>query len=319
MIHRRENAPRLQGTSFWVYAGVPVWLVAVSGAVSSGTAQAQPRRAPLPAGLSSQVPASAGSTQVVKEGFLAVVPVAAGSKDGTTLKLSAGGLLSAGNSRNLALTGAADYFQRRGSSQFSALAAVNYGRSAQDQDLPSETTVENYQGTVRYDYFFAGSLAGFGAVSARRDRFQELDLRLNFDPGLAYYFIDEKDQRLWSELGYDLQFDVRREEAVNASLADLDETNDLAHTEVRHSVRVFAGYVNQVGTAVKFNAGVEYLQNVTEAKNARVNVDLGLTSQINGSFSIATTFSLKFDNNPVPGVETTDLVTALNLVYTLKQ
>jgi putative salt-induced outer membrane protein len=272
----------------------------------------------VPAGLANQAPASAGTTQASKEGFQAVAQPAADSKDGTTLKLTAGGLLSAGNSRNLALTAGADYFLRRGTSQFGALAAVNYGRSAPGQDLPSETTVENYQGSVRYDYFFAGSLAGFGSVSARRDRFQELDLRLNFDPGLAYYVIDEKEQRLWGELGYDLQYDVRRQEAVDASLADPDE-DDLTRTEVRHSVRVFAGYVNQVGSAVKFNAGVEYLQNVTEAKNARLNLDLGLTSQINGSFSIATTFSLKFDNNPLPGVEKTDVVTALNLVYTLQQ
>jgi putative salt-induced outer membrane protein len=272
-----------------------------------------------PAGLYKQAPATAGSTQAAKEGFQAVAaPPAADSKDASTLKLSAGGLLSAGNSRNLALTAGADYFLRRGRSQFSALAAVNYGRSAPSTELPTEVTVENYQGSVRYDYFFVGGLAGFGSVSARRDRFQELDLRLNFDPGLAYYVIDEKEQRFWGELGYDLQYDVRRQQAVDASLVDADP-GTLDRTELRHNVRLFAGYVNQVGTAVKFNAGVEYLQNVTEAKNARVNLDLGLTSQINGSFSIATTFSLKFDNNPVPGVEKTDLVTALNLVYTVQQ
>jgi putative salt-induced outer membrane protein len=320
MIERGANGQRRKGADFLVHAaGVPLWLAVSSGVfcgVSSALAQTPP--APPPAGLSSQAPASAGSTQAAKEGFQAVALPAADSKDGTTFKLTAGGLLSAGNSRNLALTTAADYFLRRGSSQFSALAAINYGRSAPGPDLPSETTVENYQGNVRYDYFFAGSLAGFGSVSARRDRFQQLDLRLNFDPGLAYYFIDQKEQRLWGELGYDLQYDVRRQEAVDASIAD-PTLDDLKRTQVRHSVRLFAGYVNQVNSAVKFNASAEYLQNVTQAKNARVNLDLGLTSQINGSFSIASTFSLKFDNNPLPGVEKTDLVTALNLVYTLQQ
>jgi len=319
MIHCGENRQRFVGASFSFHTGVAPWLAVLSAvSFAASSALAQPPPAAPPAGLSSQAPATAGATQAAKEGFQAVVKPAADSKDGTTLKLTAGGLLSAGNSRNLALTAAADYFMRRSTSQFSALAAVNYGRSAPGADLPTETTVENYQGSVRYDYFFAGSLAGFGSVSARRDRFQELDLRLNFDPGLAYYFIDEKEQRFWGELGYDLQYDVRRQEAVDASLIETPD-DPLDRTEVRHSVRGFAGYVNQVGSAVKFNASAEYLQNVTEAKNARVNVDIGLTSQINGSFSIATTFSLKFDNNPVPGVEKTDLVTALNLVYTLQQ
>jgi putative salt-induced outer membrane protein len=94
---------------------------------------------------------------------------------------------------------------------------------------------------------------------------------------------------------------------------------DAERSEVRHNTRVFAGYVNQLAEAVKFNAGVEYLQNVQAAKNAILNVDLGLTSQINTSFSIATTLSIKFDNNPLSGVEKTDVVSALNLVYTIDQ
>jgi putative salt-induced outer membrane protein len=272
-----------------------------------------------PAASAQQAPASAGATNVAKEGFQAVAaPPAPDSKDSTTFKVTAGGFLSLGNSRTLALTGVADYFLRRGPSQFSALAAANYGRSSANADAPSEVTVQNYQAHARYDYFFSGGLAGFGALSARRDRFLHLDLRLNIDPGLAYYFIDEKDQRLWAELGYDLQYDLRQQSLVDASLLD-DTVPDVERSEVRHNARLFAGYVNQLAEAVKFNAGVEYLQNVQEAKNAILNVDLGLTSQINTSFSIATTLSIKFDNNPLPGVEKTDVVSALNLVYTLSQ
>jgi putative salt-induced outer membrane protein len=276
-----------------------------------------PRATAQAAGLSNQAPASAGSTQVAKEGFQTVAaPPAADSKDRTTFKATLGGFLSTGNSRNLALTGAADYSMRRGASQFGALAAVNYGQSAPDADSPSEVTVQNYQARVRYDYFFGGALAGFGSVSARRDRFLHLDLRLNLDPGLAYYFVDEKDQRFWGELGYDLQYDLRQQSYVDASLADLT-VDDVERSELRHNARLFAGYVNQVGAAVKFNAGIEYLQNARDAENAILNLDLGLTSQLDSSFSISTTLSVKFDNNPLPGVEKTDVISALNLVYTL--
>jgi len=300
-------------TSCAYYTLRPVAVVACALAFwcSPGLALAQ-----APQGLSTQAPASAGATEVAKEGFQAPVANDPASKDGQTLKLNAGGFLSAGNSRSLAATAAADYFLRRSRSQFSALAAVNYGRSADGPGTPTEVSVENYQARVRYDYFFTGGLAGFASVSARRDRFQGLDLRLNVDPGLAYYFIDEKGHRLWAELGYDLQYDIRRDEVVDASALD---PAPLEKTEVRHGVRVFTGYDNQLSEAVKFNAGVEYLQNVTETENARLNVDLGLTSQLNSDFSIATTLSIDYDNNPLPGIEKTDLVTALNLVYTLSQ
>lgn len=283
---------------------------------AAAPAPAPPPPAPppvaAPAGLSSQAPASSGSSAVAKEGFQAVALPAADSKDSTTFKLTAGGFLSAGNSRTLALTGVADYFLRRSASQFGAQVAVNYGQAAAGPAAGFDKTVENYQARVRYDYFFSGSLAGFLSVSARKDEFQQLDLRLNVDPGLAYYFVDEKDQRLWAELGYDLQHDVRTQEIV-------DLVPGLERGETRHNARVFAGYDNQVTEALKFNAGVEYLQNVTDTENARLNIDLGLTTQLKSNLSIASTVSIKYDNNPLPEVEGTDVVTALNLVYTLDQ
>ena len=45
----------------------------------------------------------------------------------------------------------------------------------------------------------------------RRDRFEGLDLRLDLDPGLAYYFINTKKHRLQGEAGYDFQYDIRRD------------------------------------------------------------------------------------------------------------
>ncbi len=271
-----------------------------------------------PAGLANQAPATAGSTEVATGGFQAVAAPPAEDKDSTSFKVSAGAFVSQGNSRTIAATAAADYFLRRGPSQFTLMLAFNYGRSAPGADEPSVTTVENYQGRVRYDYFFSGALAGFLSTSARKDRFQGLDLRLNVDPGLAYYFVDEKAHRLWAELGYDLQYDLRTDEAVAAAALDMDADND-DDSELRHNVRLFAGYDNQLAETVKFNAGLEYLQNVTASENMRLNADAGLTSQINTDFSVAFTISLKFDNNPVPGVEKTDVISALNLVYTMSQ
>jgi putative salt-induced outer membrane protein len=274
---------------------------------------------PPPSGLAARAPASGGSTEVAKSGFQAVSErIAEESKDTATLKLTVGGFVSQGNSRTVAVTGATDYFIRRSASAFSAMGAVNYGRSAAGDGEPYQTTVENYQARLRYDYFFATSVAGFFSVSARRDRFQGLDLRLNLDPGLAYYFIDEKSQRLWAELGYDLQYDLRNQDFIDAAgTAAAPGVLVIDRTEVRHSVRAFVGYDNQLTDAIKFGTGLEYLQNVTAAENARVNFDAGLTVQLNQDFSIATTVSVKYDNNPLPGVEKTDLIMALNLVYAM--
>jgi putative salt-induced outer membrane protein len=260
-------------------------------------------------GLMTQSSATSGSTDVAGGGFQATEKQA-DTKEVSELKLSGGGMLSTGNSRSMAFTGAGHLRLRRLSNQYSADVAGNYGRSAASPDANMETSVENLQGRIRYDRFLSDHWSLFLAETARKDRFQGLDLRLNFDPGVAYYVFDVEKHRLWAELGYDFQYDIRDERVLVA-------TPELSKTESYHSVRAFAGYENNLNEVLRFSTGLEYIQAVTESKNWRLGWDVGLTSAISSKFSLATTFSLRYDNNPLPGVENTDTTTALNLVYTL--
>jgi putative salt-induced outer membrane protein len=268
-----------------------------------------------------QAPATTGSTDVVKEGFEPSERTAEDADDATELGISAGGLVAAGNSKSVAFTGAARYRLRRSEKQLVAAASVNYGRASSDAEPGLEPTVENYQGRVRYDYFLTRRVALFLGVSARRDRFQGLRLRLNVDPGAAYYFIQSEKELFWGELGYDFQHDVRFQAALNDAAA-LGAV--LERSESRHHGRLFFGYENSLNQAVVFNTGIEYLQGLvpfeddtTGSINWRLNWDVGFSSRIADSFSVATTLSIKFDNNPLPGLERTDIITATNLVYSL--
>jgi putative salt-induced outer membrane protein len=287
--------------------GIPITFSLIAASASS-IASAQPE------GLMKQDAATKGKTDVAAEGFQAAAKDADDAKDATEAKISAGALMSTGNSRSLATTGTGMFRLRRSLNQLSAAAAVNYSRAAATADSNMETTVENYQGKVRYDRFIAKQIALFLSTSARRDRFQGLDLRLNLDPGVAYYFIDEKKHQLWTELGYDLQYDVRRDENIAAAAATGDSVDK---TKVQHSGRLFAGYSNSLNEHVTFNTGLEYLQGIPETERWRLNWDVGLSSAIGGDFSLATTFSLKYDHAPLPAVKELDTVTAISLVYTL--
>lgn len=276
----------------------------------------RPSRAadPLPDSLVKSSQASSGSTDVATAGFEKVDKPADDAKDATEAQISAGGLASAGNSRSLAATTAGKLRIRRGSNQVGAAIAANYARSAASKEAGLQTTVENFQGKVRYDRFLAGSLAVFGAVSARRDRFQGLDFRLNLDPGVEYNFIDEGKQQLWSEVGYDLQYDVRRDETREAALL---EGMYLGKTVTRHSARVFAGYSNELSDTVTVSTGLEYLQGLAQSKNYRLNWDGAVNSAVGKGFSIATAVSVRYDHNPLPDIDKTDVVTSLSLVYHL--
>ena len=270
--------------------------------------------AQVPESLMDQERASTGKTEITGAGFEKRAEPPEPGKDTTEAKVAAGGLFAAGNTRSMAVTSSGKLRVRRNVHQFSAAAAGNFARSAADASEGMETTVENLQGKVRYDYFLTDSVALFLASSARRDRFQGLALRLNLDPGIAYYFINEKKHQLWTEVGYDLQYDLRRDEALAAAAA---EGKPLDRGDLRHAGRLFLGYENNINQAVAFSTGVEYLQGVPETEYWRLNWDAELSSSIGGNFSVATTVSIKYDNKPLPSIERTDAITAVSLVYQL--
>jgi putative salt-induced outer membrane protein len=286
------------------------------GVLMAGLTRSIPSHAdePQPESLLKGNKANEGNTDVASSGFEMPYHATPKTKDATELVISAGGLASAGNSRSLAATSAGKFRLRRGSDQLGAGLSANYAESAIEKGQGLQTTVENFQGKLRYDRFLAGSFAAFGALSARHDRFQDLDLRINLDPGVSYYFIDQAEQQLWLEAGYDFQHDVRSAEAIANASADgcfLEKTND------RHSVRAFVGYASELSDSVSVASGLEYLQGLDSATNYRFNWDGGLNSAIGKRFSIATAVSVRYDHNPIRNVEKTDVVTSISLVYHL--
>jgi putative salt-induced outer membrane protein len=286
------------------YLQLPVALVGLS---ISGLSYADD----VPQGTVKQDAASSGKTDVAAGGaFETAAKREKEVKDATEAKILAGGLLSTGNARSLATTASAQFRARRDQNQLSAAAAVNYGRAAPAAKDDVRTNVENYQGKLRYDRFITDDISAFLSVAGRRDRFQGLDLRLNLDPGVAYYFLNSGTSRLWGEAGYDLQYDIRREEALAA-------TPGLDKTETRHAVRLFAGAEHKLNDAVALNTGVEYLKSVTDSKNWRLDWDAGITSKVGDNFSLATRFTVRFENNPLPNIKKTDTITSVSLIYQL--
>ena len=76
---------------------------------------------------------------------------------------------------------------------------------------------------------------------------------------------------------------------------------------------------NSAGDApsVSVGTGLEYLQGLDQATNYRFNWDGGLNSAVGKGFSIATAVSVRYDHNPIPNVEKTDVITSISLVYHL--
>ena len=97
-------------------------------------------------------------------------------------------------------------------------------------------------------------------------------------------------------------------------------------------MRLFAGYVNQLSEIVSFTTGLEYIQALTPLRSSDVdppkagapvvartrlwvNWDAAITVQVRKNLGFATTFTLRHDNAPLPGVRRLDTITAISLTY----
>ena len=242
--------------------------------------------------------------------------------DGTSASISAGGLLSTGNSRLLALSGNGVYDTRFDSNGVGASILGNYGQGA-PAGSGVQVTAENLQGRLRYDRYIIDEFAVFVINTGRHDRFQGLDFRYNLDPGVKYLFIAEAAHALWAELGYDFQYDVRR----NDSRVVLDDNKNvvldpttgqpkvLDKTATDHSIRAFVGHKHAFNEHVTLSLGLEYLQSVVDVERSRVNGDALFAAKVGGGLAVGLGVSARFDNRPLPGKENLDTATTLSLIY----
>ena len=263
-------------------------------------------------------PASTGTTDIEGVGEFGSAAQLEDDLDATELTASAGGILNTGNARSLAATASANFRLRRDVHQFGAAFAGNYAQAALDNDSPVRATVGNVQGRIRYDFFFAKRWSVFLMGTARHDPFQGLELRMNIDPGVAFYALNRKKHMLWFEVGYDYQYDHREDEARIVRTEEGEPTGEILPEERHnHAARLFGGYQNTLNDAVTFQTGFEYLQSFLVARRWRINWDVGFTAALAKRFALATTFVMRIDNDPLPQIKKIDTVTALSLVVTL--
>lgn len=243
------------------------------------------------------------------------------SDDATTIAVSAGGLLTTGNSRTLALTGSGAFDTRFGANGVGASLLGNYGQGA-PLGSPITASAENLQGRLRYDRYFLEQASAFLLLTGRHDRFQGLDLRLNVDPGVKYLFVKSKPQALWGELGYDFQYDVRRDDARAVVDADKNPVLDasgapvlLDKTKVDHSGRAFVGYRQAFNKEVTFSAGLEYLQSVVASTRWRLNFEALLAAKIAGGLAFGFGVTTRYDHDPLPQKTEIDSAASASLIY----
>lgn len=176
-------------------------------------------------------------------------------------------------------------------------------------------TTRNAVGRARYDLFLSLTDALFVAEAPRRDVQAGLNVRLQTQAGYLrnlYFFSDA--HRLWTELGYDFTYDNYNYDDDDRAQAVMKGMM-LPEGGKVHSARVFFGYTNRLSPTANLNLGIETLYDFQDWKNVRVNTIGELTSSLTEKFKLGLQSRVLFDNVPVTGKETYDVILVAQLVY----
>lgn len=291
-----------------------------------------------PAGLLAQPAEVEQHTEAVVE----AIPLQ--TTDSTTASAALGGSLNQGNTNAWQLTTGADFAMMRGPNAVTATARFAYGQT-DDPTTPVvqyQDTVRNFNARVRYDYYLTDYDALFVAGVFRWDTFAGLDHRMQGQIGYLRVFYRAEKHRLWGEGGYDITYDnydpdpllqVVPNDAYMAN-QDIDRVDGgtnvddngerefldpivLPGTKTVHSARVFLGYTNEINAGLSYVGGAEFLFNVEDSDDLRINWDNAIRSSINESLKLELKVSVQYDHQPVVGKKDTDLASVISVIYTL--
>jgi hypothetical protein len=234
--------------------------------------------------------------------------------DLTAVTLSAGGQWATGNSRQLAATVNGVFQMRRGNDGFGAQLLGNYAEG-HAPNAKEQITTENVQGRLRYDRYLIDPLSVFLIGTGRHDRFQGLDFRLNIDPGVKYLFVNSTPTQFWGELGYDFQYDIRRDDGRVITDAAGAAIGEVPKTMGNHSARAYIGLKHAFNKEVNLATGVEYIQSFLHSTDYWVNYEAVFAANVGGGFSLGLGFTARFEHAPLPEKKQWDTAATLSLIY----
>ncbi|MET0287589.1 MAG: DUF481 domain-containing protein [Polyangiales bacterium] len=232
------------------------------------------------------------------------------------INIAFGATINGGNTQSYAGNLGGRFGLLRGMNQLQIEAIGTLGGARREGSLTDvDWTTRNAVGRARYDRFLSLTDALFIAEVPRRDVAAGLNVRLQTQAGYLrnlYNFNDA--HRVWTELGYDFTYD-------NFSYDDDDRARAEAMMTVLpeggkvHSARVFLGYTNKLSPTANLNLGIETLYDFQDWKNVRVNGIGELTSALTQKFKLGLQSRTLFDNVPVSGKKTFDVILIAQLIY----
>jgi putative salt-induced outer membrane protein len=224
-----------------------------------------------------------------------------------TGKAELGVMVSSGNSEATSANTKIDLSHEADKWRHAVYFGALYGENAEF------STAERYEARYQVDYKINDRLSWFGALRGERDRFSGFVYQATVSTGAAYKFIDSPTTKFSGSLGAGyrtLQEEVliqtpagevidRIEGETNdepvLTLGSLYEHNFTENTKISNKLLVESG-----------------------SENTAVQDDISLQVSMTDKLALAVGFGVRYNTDPPPLSEDTDLLTTINLVYNIK-
>lgn len=137
-----------------------------------------------------------------------------------------------------------------------------------------EGTAENWSAALREEHtFITDKFNGFVQAGVSGDRFVGVELGQAYDLGAKYFWISDDSIKFFSELGYRYLHE------------DLELNNVKSELE-SHFVRAYTQIDYIYSPSIKFGLWVEYLPNLKDNENYRVNFSPYMLAILSDTFSL---------------------------------
>jgi hypothetical protein len=231
-------------------------------------------------------------------------------------QIKGGMLYTTGNSQSKNFSFGVNGFRKEGNNKLSLEGSLAYGKSAMPiaKDVGNNTIELDHQDVVstnsmsakaRYDRFLTKHNTTYASGQAAADKVAGKSFYGGGQIGYSRLLIEDQWNLLVAELGYDFSYERYVQQAGQA-------TEPVAI----HSARVLVGETLSLSKETGVTASVEVLTNLNKETNAisvsdgtvgvksfkdtRVNLKVGISTNLWKSLSFGFSFALKYDQNPAP-------------------
>jgi putative salt-induced outer membrane protein len=236
--------------------------------------------------------------------FVALVPATQAQWSG---KAELGILLASGNTQSKAANSKVDLIQE-GSKWRNTL-----GFAALYSEGEEFSTAERYEAAYQLDNKITDRFSWFAGVRGEQDHFSSFAYQATVSTGASYKFIDSPTTQLTASLGAG----YRRSQPQELIKSDAGEVIDRIKGEPDSEPVATLGsnYEHSFTETTKITN--KFIAE-SGSDNTAVQNDIALSVTMTPSFALAVGFGARYNSDPPPLAESTDTLTTVNLVYTIR-